>query len=124
MFELLGVSAIMPFVQILVSPKSIQSNRFLMTLKELFTIQTDRELMLMVGIVIICLYLVKNMYMMLANYLQYSSSTKVQKELAVSMLHAYLSRPCTFFLDESSSDIWRGCDNDTYKVYVVLNSIL
>ncbi|MBO5094994.1 MAG: ABC transporter ATP-binding protein [Lachnospiraceae bacterium] len=116
-FELLGVTAILPFVQAVLTPEKIFASRYARPFVEFFHITTPRGVMLLCGAGIIVLYLIKNMYILFSYYIQYDFATKVQKELSVKMLQAYMSRPYSYFFNVNSAEILRGCSSDTGNVY-------
>lgn len=119
-FELLGVTAVLPFVQALLAPNVIFESNIAKPFIDFFQITTPQGLMLLCGMGIIALYLLKNAYMLFSYYVQYDFATKVQKELSINMLKAYMSRPYEYFLNVNSSVILRGCSSDTSSVYNIL----
>lgn len=119
-FELLGVTAVLPFVQVVLAPETIFASSLAKPFIDFFQITTPQSLMLLCGIGIIALYLLKNAYMLFSYYVQYDFATKVQKELSINMLKAYMSRPYEYFLNVNSSVILRGCSSDTSSVYNIL----
>lgn len=120
-FELLGVTAVLPFVQAVLAPEQIFASRLAKPFVDFFHITTPQGLMLLCGIGIIALYLFKNAYMLFSYYVQYDFATRVQKELSVKMLKAYMSRPYEYFLNVNSSDILLGCNTDTSYVYNIIS---
>lgn len=120
LFELLGVTAILPFVQAVLTPDKIFASRYARPFVETFHITTAKGLMLLCGTGIIILYLVKNAYILFSYYIQYDFATRVQKELSIKTLRAYMSRPYSYFLNVNSSEILRGCSSDTASVYNIL----
>lgn len=119
--ELLGVTAILPFIQSILNPDDLFSNIFLRPVIDFFDVTTAKQLMLLMGVGIMILYIFKNLYMLLSYYIQYDFATKVQKNLSVRMLQAYLKRPYTFFLETNTAEISRGCATDTSNVYNILS---
>lgn len=122
-FELLGVTAILPFLQVLLTPEKIMQNENIRPLLAFFHIRTSIEMMILIGCGLILLYVVKNLYMIWSNYIKYSYSARVQKELSIKMLYSYMERPYTYFLDTNSSEILRGCESDTNAVYTILSDM-
>lgn len=121
--ELLGVTAILPFIQAILTPEELLQNPFVSPFVEMFDINSSKGLMLFCGLGIILLYILKNLFMIFSYYIQFSFSTEVQKELSVKMLKSYMSRPYSYFLSANSSEIIRGCETDTISVYVILSNI-
>lgn len=120
-FELLGVTAILPFVEAAVSPEKMLQNKFVMKIAPVVGIANANDLLFVMGLGLIVVYIVKNIFLLYANYVQFDFATRIQKELSVKMLHSYMSRPYTFFLNTNTSEILRGCSNDTTCVYVVID---
>lgn len=120
-FELLGVTAVLPFVQAVLAPEQIFSSSLAKPFIEFFRITTPQGLMLLCGVGIIGLYLFKNAYMLFSYFIQFDFATKVQKELSIKMLKSYMSRPYEYFLNVNSSEILRGCSTDTTNVYSILS---
>lgn len=123
-FELLGVTAILPFVQAVLTPDALMQNAIISRVMSLLSIDSSNGLLLLLGIGLILLYLVKNLFMIFSQYIQADYATKVQKNLSVKMLRAYMGRPYVFFLDTNSSEILRGCRDDIDEVYVVLSYLM
>lgn len=120
-FELIGVTAILPFIQAVLTPDSLMQNSIVKTVMQLLSIETSNELLMLMGVGLILLYLIKNSFMIFSQYIQADYATRIQKELSVKMLNSYMSRPYTFFLDINSSEILRGCGNDISSVYNILS---
>ena len=120
-FELLGVTAILPFVEATVSPNKMLQNKYVMKIAPVFGIDNANMLLIFMGIGLILVYLVKNAFMLYANFVQYDFATRIQKEISVKMLHSYMSRPYTFFLRTNTSEILRGCSSDTVCVYSIID---
>lgn len=121
--ELLGVTAILPFVQALLTPEELMENPWVSRIMVLFGISSNRGLLLLLGIGLITLYIFKNLYIIFSYYIQYDFSTRVQKDLSIKMLTSYLSRPYEFFLDTNSAEILRGCGGDISGVYTIISCL-
>lgn len=120
-FELLGVTAILPFVEAAVSPDKMLQNKYVMKIAPVVGIANANDLLFVMGMGLIGVYIVKNVFLLYANYVQYDFATRIQKELSVNMLHSYMNRPYSLFLNMNTSEILRGCSNDTSCVYNVID---
>ncbi len=120
LFELLGITVILPFIQVILSPDLLFENDRIKSVIDALGISTQKELMLWIGLGIILLYIIKNLYMLFSYYIQYDYATKVQKELSVKMLYSYLLRPYSYFLNTNTAEILRGCGQDATNVYNTL----
>ncbi len=120
-FELLGVTAILPFVQTAVTPDKMLQNKYVMKLAPILKISNAGKLLLLMGIGLILIYIVKNLFLMYASFVQYDFATGIQRELSVKMLHSYMSRPYAYFLDTNTAEVMRGCGSDITCVYNVID---
>lgn len=123
LFELVGVTAIYPFLQALLTPDIIMKNRYAEPIIQFFHIETPKGVLALIGIGLIIIYIFKNIYTIFSYYVQYDYGTKVQKELSIKMLNSYMNRPYSFFLNINSSEIIRTCNGDVAGVYTILSSI-
>lgn len=122
-FELMGVSIIMPFMEILVAPDKVIFNPILQPFIAIFHINSTNGVLVLICCGIIVLYLVKNIFLIFSYYLQFDYSTNVKKELSIKLLNSYMMRPYTFFLNANSGEIIRVCNNDVDGVYDILSYI-
>lgn len=122
-FEMLGVSIIIPFIQALIAPEQLMNSRYVKPLIAYLGIHETKGLAWLMGGAIIGIYLVKNFYLTFSIYIQTKFQCHVQKEMSVSLLEAYMKRPYSFFINTGSGNILRGMINDVVGVYTVLNDI-
>lgn len=122
-FELLGVTAILPFVEAAVSPEKVLQNKYVMMIAPVIGITDANTLLIFMGISLILVYIIKNVFMLYTNFVQYDFATRIKKELSVKMLHSYMSRPYTFFLNTNTAEILRGCSGDILSVYRVVDCL-
>lgn len=120
-FELLGVTAILPFVEAAVSPDKVLQNKYVMKIAPVLGIVNANDLLLLMGLGLILVYIVKNVFLLYASYVQYDFATRIQKELTSKMLCSYMSRSYTFFLNTNTSIVLRGCGSDITLVYNVID---
>ena len=121
--ELVGITAILPFIQAVVSPEEVWQNVYVQRLASAIGIKSSNELLLLFGLVLIFIYIFKNIIVLLSNYIQYDYSACVQKELSIRMLKSYMSRPYSYYLDVNSAEILRGCGTDVNGVFNILSFI-
>lgn len=118
--ELLGVSIIYPFLQMMLTPEEIKIKWYTKCIFYLNPNTTEQAVLLILGVSIILIYLVKNAFMIINAYAQNSFAAKFQKNISVKLLSAYLRRPYQFFLNVNSSEIMRGISSDVNGVYQIL----
>lgn len=120
LFEMLGVSVVVPLVQVILSPDTLLQNPYLEGFLLKLHIDTAREVVLFVGGGTIVVYIIKNLYMTLLSFCRARFASGVQLELSVAMMKAYLNRGYAYFLNTNTGDLMRGIQNDAEGVYQVL----
>ena len=91
-FELLGVSAVLPFLQAILTPETLMESKYLQPVIRILGIDTANGVLILVGVGLILVYILKNVFMVFSYYVSYDYSTRVKKELSIKMLHSYMSR--------------------------------
>ncbi|MCR5687797.1 MAG: ABC transporter ATP-binding protein/permease [Lachnospiraceae bacterium] len=120
MFELLGVSAMQPFIQSIMTPEVLMEKPYIAFACRLFSITSPHSVIILTGIGIVIIYLLKNAYLILSSYLQTSFSNKTQKEFSVLMMRSYMARPYSFFVEHGSDVMLQGVNADSSGVYMVM----
>lgn len=87
--ELLGVSSIYPFLQMMLDPEGIQQEWYISWLYDIRPTITTKSVLLIFGVGIILIYLLKNAFMILSAYVQNAYSAKFQFELSTLMLNSF-----------------------------------
>lgn len=118
--DLLGVSAIYPFLQMLLNPEMLNSKWYIAWVYDLYPNATVKSILLFTGIAIVAVYLIKNIFMLLIAYVQNAYAAGFQCEMSTRMLASYLQRPYQYFLNINSSIILRGVNSDVSGVYQIL----
>lgn len=67
-FELLGVSAILPFVQAVISPDELMDNVIIAEIVRGMKICNSNQLLLLLGVGLILIYILKNIFMLYTNF--------------------------------------------------------
>ncbi len=121
--ETLGVSIMLPFMQMLITPDKLMEKKYIRFLVELLGIQEAKEVTILMGIAIIVVYLVKNIGLTISAYLQTRYSMGLVKKLSYQMMDSYMNRPYQFFVDVSSGEIMRGVSGDVNAIQSVILNI-
>ena len=122
MFELIGITAMLPFIQSILTPEELVKKPYIRLLCEIFSVTDPQSVIMMVGIGIVLIYLIKNAYMIFAKYMEVSYSNKTQESLSVLMMHSYMSRPYSFFVENGSDVMLQGVNADSSGVYMVMTN--
>lgn len=123
LFELLGVSLITELVSIVTDPSKIHSNALLKGIYDTFGMKSDREFFLALVVGLIGVYLVKNVYLLWINYVQYTFIFNNQLRLSGRLIDCYLKKPYTYHLDKNSAEMVRNVMLDTERFFQMLLSV-
>ncbi len=115
--ELLGISILIPFVTALLDFQKLLSNVYIVRIMRLFHLDGQMGVLTVLCIIIISIYVIKNIFLLFSIYYQTKFQWGIRQELSTTMLHSYMSRPYTFFIEVNSSELLRGLDNDIVGVY-------
>lgn len=118
--ELLGVTAIYPFIDILLYQEQLQDKWYLSLIYQIAPSITANGVIIIIGLLIMLIYLTKNALMVASAYLQNYFAAKVERELSTHMLEAFMRRPYQFFLNTNSGVVIRGISTDVQGVYKLL----
>lgn len=120
LFDTLGVSAVLPMVQVMLSPEKVVNSGIVRRLANYIVIPDTVTLTIWIGIGLIVVYIIKNIVMLAAAYAKTKFSNDLNKDMAVLLMSSYLDRPYSFFTNHNSSDIIRGANSDSASVNVVI----
>lgn len=120
--ETLGVTAILPFIQAVLTPDVIMQEKHVAPILEAFDITDSNTVIVMIGIAIIFAYFVKNIYLIFANYIQTRFRCHFHEDISTRLLRAYLNRPYSYFITTTSAEILQAIQNDSNSVYDIMNT--
>ena len=123
MFELLGVTAMLPFIQSLLTPEELLDKWYVQIFAEPMNITDADQAVYMVGAGIILIYLIKNLYLLFSSYLQAAYDVNLMRELSTRMLESYLHQPYEFFAKTNTAEISQGVTFDTTVVATVVETL-
>lgn len=123
LFEMLGVSAILPFIQSIMQPERLLNKWYINIIITVLNLKSTYSIVYACGILIVIIYLVKNTFLFMSSRVQALFRSRFQKDLSVKLLHSYMKRPYVFFLDVNSSEIMRTVSTDVFGVFQILQNL-
>lgn len=118
--EMLGVSAILPIVNIALNPSSIDDTWYLVMIREAFGLYDAKQLLMFMAIVMIVIYVIKNIYIMFMYSEQYRFTFNNQRKLAVQMLDCYMQQEYLFHVSKNVAELQRNVTADVNGFFTVL----
>ena len=123
LLEMLGVSIIVPLVQVILLPESVLKNQSWQWLWQFLRIKDGTVLVLWVSAGAVAVYIVKNAYMSFLSYYKNHFYRKVEKEISMRLMNSYLSREYTFHINTNTSVLLRSIVYDITGVSASMASI-
>src|SRR5690625_4068676 len=116
-FETLGIGMIVPFVGIVTNPEIIQEQTILLFLYESLNFSSTRTFIIFSVVMLLSVFVLKNLYLLLFNYTQFRVILNQQVKLSRDLFKEYLTKPYTFHLQRNSADLLRNINSEVIKVF-------
>lgn len=113
--ELIGISLILPFINIVINPEIIMTNKYLFFVYNLFHISNTTNFLIFLAFVLIAVYILKNLYMLIVYYFQYKILYNAQKDISLQLIKFYINQPYSYHLNINTSEMVRIVTQDTTR---------
>ena len=114
---------ILPFVQLVMDADGTD-NALLQWFGRLIGAESQRELLIWLGLLLIAVYLVKNAYLLFAKYVQLRFVFNNRLELSGRLMRNYMKKPYPFHLEKNSSEILRSVTSDVNNLYELVMDVI
>ncbi len=122
--ELLGISAILPLVNVALKPDTIQDTWYLKLIWDILGFDKPSQMLMLLSIALIIIYIIKNIYVTMMYDLQYRFIFNNQKRLAVKLMDCYMHQSYLFHVSKNVAELQRNVTNDVNGFFtVVLNTL-
>lgn len=115
--ELLGVTAILPFIQSLLDVEGLDEIWLVKNIIDFFHLYDQYQIIYIMAFLVVLIYLFKNLYLLWSSNMQYKFRYLFQRELSSRMLSAYMRRPYEYFLNINSAQVLRSIEGDVIAVF-------
>ncbi|HJA93695.1 MAG TPA: ABC transporter ATP-binding protein/permease [Candidatus Eisenbergiella merdipullorum] len=124
LFEVIGVSAVLPFIQAMIYPEQLRENELVKWLMSALRLESSGQLLAMIASGVILVYLLKNAYLTVLSYIRVKSAASIQRELGVRIMKIYMRQGYLFFTRNNTNDMYREITGDVQGIYNILNYLL
>lgn len=121
--ETIGVSVILPVLQIMVNAEDLWNKWYVSILRKFMNIESTLQIVSLVCVGVILIYIIKNIYFIFYNWASKKYANKIKRELSIRILRAYMSQGYIFFVNNNSSRLLQGINGDTSGVYSIINQL-
>lgn len=116
-FETMSIGIIIPFVGILTNPDMIQEQPILSYVYDLFNFDSTTAFIVFAVGILILVFVLKNLYLLLFNYVQYRIILNQQVKLSSRLFKEYLTKPYTFHLQRNTAELLRNVNGEVSNVF-------
>lgn len=116
-WELLGISAIVPFITAVTAPEAMMEKWYIQWIYHFFDFHSTTELVIFMAVALMAIYIVKNVYLCIMSYFQYRFTFHNEYRLSQKLLGYYLNRPYEFHLSHNSAELIRNIRDDVEGCY-------
>lgn len=124
LFEMLGVGLMLPMVSAIMTPEIIEENKAIAWVCSLLDLHSHRTFVIACIIGLITVFIVKDLFLILQYYAQTRFVCNNRFLTQQRLLQAFFNRPYEYYLNASTSEIWRVIQGDAGQVYGLLTTLL
>lgn len=121
--EMLGVSAILPFIEALLTPEQLMEKWYFAPIVRITGAESSFDIIISCGVLIVTVYIVKNVFLVISTWIQSKFRCRFQKDLSTATLKSYVRKPYTFFLNVNSAEVLRGISGDVYGTFEIMRNL-
>lgn len=122
--ELAGVSAILPVISLATDSEAMKSNRFCIMVGNILGTEDSRKVLLALIVMIIVIYVMKNMYLAWMTHQMNCFSKNTMKYFSTRLLSSYMKQPYVYFLHKNTAEILRSINSDTVNLYATISNTM
>lgn len=124
LLEMLGIAVVMPFMTTLTDYEELKHKWYAIIIMKSFGIEDFYSLLLIMGLLVVAIYVLKNIALIVTRNYQNVFQCSVQSAMSTEMLEHCTMRPYSFFLGVNSSELLTNIFNDGNNVYNILGAFM
>ena len=122
--ELIGVSAVLPLVSAVITPDIITSDRKYRLLSDLLGAKDVRTFILYTALILVCIYILKNVYITCMYDVTYRFTYNNQRRVATRLMRCYMAQDYLFHTSHNVADLMRNISTDVNAFFIVVLNVL
>ncbi len=122
--ETIGVTIFYPFSQLIINENAMRNNRLLSYLFGVIGAETLVNKIIILSLLIIVFYFLKNIFLIIMQYVIRSFNHQTRINIATRLLTAYMNEPYSFHLNKNPAELIRILQSDTSYLLIFINSSL
>lgn len=123
LLELLGVSMLIPFIEVVTDPSKLMEKGIIQKLMRFFQLQNEKELLIFIVGAMIVIFAGKNLYLIFMTYIQYQIIWRNRLKMEIDVMSYYVRQPYVFHVQRNTAEMQRTILTDIGNVFEVLNNV-
>ncbi len=124
LFETLGVSAILPLVSAVTDPSIVENDEKYRLAYAILKAPSYEAFILYMALLLVGIYVIKNIYLILLNMAQNHFVTNNQRRLSVRLMKCYMRQNYQFHVEHNIAELQRNVENDIGCFITVITNVL
>ena len=122
--ESVSISLVLPLITAVMDTEGWNTKWYARIICDLFSITSQRTYIECVLIILIIVFILKNLYLLFEYYVQNAFIADSRFNMQSMLMRSYTHKPYSFFIEASSGEILRIITQDTNQTFLLLNNIL
>lgn len=118
--ETLGVSMMLPVVQVIMDPDSFMANEYVSQIVDFLHIDSGKQLIIVMLAALIALFVIKNAYLLFQTYVQNTFVTRNRNRMISRVMREFLNRPYEEYLGADIPTVFRLTDSDIPNAFQLI----
>lgn len=120
--ELVGVSIILPIVNLATNKNALQGNSYCRTISRITGFEETNQVLLILLCITVMIYVIKNVYLSWMTHKMNCFSKDIRRQFAIRLMESYMKQPYSYFLNKNTAEIMRSINNDTVNLYSAISN--
>ncbi|MGN0288615.1 MAG: ABC transporter ATP-binding protein [Lachnospiraceae bacterium] len=122
--ELLGVSAILPLINVVMQPQQVMDNKYYAMAARMFNVKTADDFVFLFAGSLCFIYIIKNIFLVFSRSIQLKFAYATQKKIALRLMDCYLNEDYLFHVAHNISELQRNVKNDSGQFFTSISTVL
>ncbi len=122
--ESLSISLVLPLISAVMDEAGWNQSWYGKILCSIFHIENHHSYIKLLLIILIVIFIVKNIYLYIEYHIQYTFIAKGRYEMQSKLIMKYMNKPYSFYLYANSGEILRIIKTDTAQTFILLTNVI
>jgi len=122
--ETLGVTAIVPFINAIMSPEKMLQNRYVQMVYNALGLTSAEQFIIVLALALILVYILKNGFLMIMYHVQFRFVHNNQIKLSNRLMLCYLNQPYAYHLQHNSAELQTKVNADVENFFTTVLQLI